>query len=137
MQKYMMQKNIADSIRDLRVSELVEAWGGKEAFLEVKQDHTNEKLEELLVRNTRTFLVEWNDNLVRKIAPVYQEPRSRIARAHLFAPVKRVGTHSFDTYWFNFVIIWFLCLVFYFTLVYDLLRKIVSWNQVRKLRRDQ
>jgi hypothetical protein len=137
MQKYTMQKSIADSRRDLRVSELVEAWGGKEAFLEMKQDHTNKKLEEYLVRNSYTLLVEWNDRLVRKFAPVYQVPRSRIARAQLFAPEKRLGSLYMDTYWFNFVIIWLLSLVFYLALVYDLLSKVVSWNRIRQLRRNQ
>jgi len=136
-QKFVMQRNIADSVRDKRALEMVEIWGGEDAYKHIKKVYTNERLEEYLVNNSRTFLVEWNDRLVRKIAPVYQVPRSRIARAHLFAPEKKVGPFSIDTYWFNFVIIWLLTLIFYLTLVYDLLRKIVSWNQIRKLRKNQ
>ena len=136
-QKFVMQRNIADSVRDIRALEMVEIWGGEEAYKNMKKDYTNERLEEYLVNNSRTFLLEWNDRLVRKTAPVYQIPRSRIARAHLFASEKKVGSFSIDTYWFNFVIIWLLTLIFYLTLVYDLLRKIVSWNQIRKLRKSQ
>jgi hypothetical protein len=136
-QRYLMQKNYADSVRDARALEMTRIWGGEEAYLGMKRDHTNGRLEDLLVRNTRTFLVPWKDRLVRKIAPVYQEPHSRIGRAHLFAPHKRVGHLSIDTYWFNIMVIWMLTLIFYLTLAYDLLRKIVNWNQIRLLRKNQ
>ena len=90
----------------------------------------------LLNRGSGQFVVEWNQHLVRKITPVYQVPRSRIARAHMFAPEKRVGSFSFDTYWFNMVVLWLSAFVFYITLLYDLMRKIVNWNQIRKLRKN-
>jgi hypothetical protein len=136
-QKYILLRNLADSVRDRRASELVEIWGGEEYFRSMKKDYTNERLEELLVRNSQAFLVEWNGRLVRKFAPIYQVPRSRTARAHFFAPEKKVGSITFDTYWFNVVVIWLLSLIFYFALIYDILRKIVSWNQIRKLRKSQ
>jgi hypothetical protein len=136
-QRYSMQQKYADSVRDARALALAPLWEGEEGYIGMHRDHTNKRLESLLVRNSRTYLVQWKDRLVRKIAPVYQEPRSRTGRAHLFAPVKKLGPFSIDTYWFNFVIIWILTLIFYFTLVYDLLRKIVNWNQVRQLRKNQ
>jgi hypothetical protein len=136
-QRYRMQKKYADSVRDARALAMAQLWEGEEGYIGMHKDHTNKRLEGLLVRNSRTYLVQWKDRLVRKIAPVYQEPRSRIGRAHLFAPVKKLGPFSMDTYWFNFVIIWILTLIFYVTLVYDLLRKIVSWNQIRQLRKNQ
>ena len=136
-QIYMSLKKDADIRKDKRALEMIELWGGEEVYRHMRKSYTNERLEELLVSNSRTFLVEWNDHLVRKFAPVYQVPRSRIARAQLFAPEKRLGSLYVDTYWFNFVIIWLLSLVFYLTLVYDLLSKVVSWNQIRQLRRNQ
>jgi hypothetical protein len=133
--KYLMQDSIALSARDSLAEEMIDAWGGTEAYVRMKKDYTNKRLEEYLVYNTRNLMVEWNDRLVRKIAPVYQVPRSRIARAHLFAPEKRLGSLSIDTYWFNLAIIWLSALVFYLTLVYDLLGKFMNWNQIRKLRK--
>jgi len=136
-QIYMKRKNRAGLLNDRHASSLVEKWGGKETYIQIQREYSNKKLEEMLLNRGRgQFVVEWNQHLVRKIAPVYQVPRSRIARAHMFSPVKRVGSFSFDTYWFNMVVLWLSAFVFYITLLYDLLRKIVNWNQIRKLRKN-
>jgi hypothetical protein len=104
---------------------------------EEKENYTNKRLEELLVIKGRfKFIREWDSHLVRNTAPVYQVPRSRIGRAHLFSPEKRVGPFSIDTYWFNLGVIWLSALVLYIFLLYDLLRKFVNWNQIRKLRKN-
>jgi len=134
-QVYIGLKREVDQIKDKHASSLVEAWGGKDAYVQMEEKYTNRKLEELLVNN-RQFIIEWNGHLVRKAAPVYQVPRSRIARAHLFSPVKRVGPFSIDTYWFNLGVIWLSGLALYFFLFYDLLRRFVNWNQIRKLRKS-
>jgi hypothetical protein len=135
-QIYSWMKREADQQKERRISTMVEAWGGDDAYVQMKEKYTNKRLEELLVHNSQfQFLREWDSRLVRKTAPVYQVPRSRIARAHLFSPVKIVGSFSIDTYWFNLGIIWFSALVLYLFLIYDLLRRIVNWNQIRKLRK--
>jgi hypothetical protein len=89
-----------------------------------------------MLLNKGQFKVDWNKRYVRKASPIYQVPKSKTARAHLYAPVKRVGPLSIDTYWFNMLVIWFLGLQLYITLVYDLLRRITNWNQIRKLRKE-
>jgi len=132
---YGSLKSEVDLMRDRHISFLLEAWGGEDAYIEMEEKYTNKRLEEMLVKN-RQFLTEWNGHLVRKAAPVYQEPRSRIARAHLFSPVKIVGPVSIDTYWFNLAVIWLSALALYFFLYYDLLRRFVNWNQIRKLRKS-
>jgi len=113
---------------------LIEQWGGEDSYNEMRRRYTNERLEEMLL-NKGQFVVEWNKRFVRKETPVYQVPKSKTARAQLFAPVKRVGPLYIDTYWFNMLILWFSALVLYFALKYDLLRSFTTWNQVRKLRK--
>ena len=68
-------------------------------------DYSNKRLEVLLF-NKAQFVTEWNMRLVRKVAPVYQIPQSRTGRAHLFAPVKRLGPFFIGIYWFNLLAIW-------------------------------
>jgi len=128
-------KSKADRLKDRHASSMLKAWGGKENFVEMKKKHANKRLEQLLERKDQ-FVTVWHDRLVRKITPIYQEPQSRVARAHLFSAEKRLGPLSFDTYWFNLVVIWLSAVALYFTLVYDLLRRIVNWNQIRKLRKS-
>jgi len=81
-------------------------------------------------------VTEWNGHFIREISPIYQVPKSRTGRAHQFAPVKLLGPLSIDTYWFDLCIIWLASMVFYVALQYDLLRKFVHWNQIRKLRKS-
>jgi hypothetical protein len=91
-------------------------------------------LEDLLLGRGQ-FVVEWDNRFIRLASPIYHEPKSKVARAHLFAPVKRVGPFTVDTYWFNLLIIWFSCLQLYIALSYDLLRRFTTWNRIRKLRK--
>jgi ABC transport system ATP-binding/permease protein len=132
---FRTQKREADLRKDVRVMDLAELWGGKEAFVEMKNSYSNKRLEDMLL-NKGQFVTEWEMHLVRKVAPVYQVPKSRIGRAHLFASVKRLGPLSIGTYWFNLLAIWVSAIIFYISLYYDLLRKFTTWNQIRKLRKS-
>jgi ABC-type multidrug transport system ATPase subunit len=116
--------------------QLIKRWGGEESFLEMKRNYTNERLEDMLLnKGYLQIQVKWKDRFVRKTSPIYQVPNSKTGRAHLFAPVKRLGPLTIDTYWFNLLVIWFSVFILYLTLVYDLLRKITNWNRIRKLRK--
>ena len=133
---FRRQKSEADQVKDTHAGRLIEEWGGADAFVQKKRRYTNKRLEDLLL-NRGQFVTEWNSHLVRKVTPIYQVPRSRIGRAHLFAPVKRLGPLFIDTYWFNLLIIWLSAIAFYIVLLYDLLRKFTNWNRIRKLRKSR
>ncbi|MFO7934498.1 MAG: ATP-binding cassette domain-containing protein [Bacteroidales bacterium] len=135
---FISLRNRANRMYDTKAEELIQKWGGKEAFIGMKDRHTNQRLEELLTNQRQLDrIIEWENHLVRKMDPIYMEPLSKCGRAHFYAPVKKLGNFSIDTYWFNLAIIWLSTLVFYLTLVWDLLRKFTSWNQVRKLRKKK
>jgi hypothetical protein len=135
-QIYQNLRSEADRVKDRRSFEMVEAWGGEAMYAQMRKLYANKRLEDLLL-NRAELVTEWRNRLVRKTTPVYQLPRSRFGRAHLFAPIKRVGPVSIDTYWFNLLIIWLSALVFYLILLKDLLRKFVNWNQIRRLRKGK
>lgn len=133
---FISLRNQAGRIKDKKSEELIQRWGGKEAFLKMKDHYTNERLGEILTNERQLDgIVEWNNRLYRKMDPIYMEPLSKHGRAHYYAPDKQLGSLSIDTYWFNLIIIWISTLFFYLTLVWDLLRKFTNWNQVRKLRK--
>jgi ABC-type multidrug transport system ATPase subunit len=137
MRRYFrFQKSNADKKRDALSKHLISEWGGVETFQAKKREYTNKRLEDILM-NKGQFVVEYKNSLVRKATPIYQVPDSQIGRAQFFAPVKRLGTLTLDTFWFNLAIIWVSTLVFYMTLVYDLLRKFTRWNRIRKLRQNK
>ena len=125
-----------DKQSDALSKSLIKQWGGKEQFLIMRKTYSNQRLEDVML-NKNQFVVEWNNRLVRKTSPIYQHPSSKMGRAQFFAPTKRVGKHSFDTFWFNLAIIWLSTLLFYTTLVFDLLRKFINWNHSRRLSRNK
>jgi ABC-type multidrug transport system ATPase subunit len=129
----LRQKDLTRQIDALSAS-LIKQWGGKEAYLEMEERYTNNRLEDLLL-NKGQFIVRWNNRFVRKSSPIYQVPDSKFARAHLFAPVKRLGPLHVDTYWFNLLLIWFSGVLLYLALYYDLLRRFLTWNRIRRLRK--
>ena len=132
--KLVSMRNRAEEQREELSVKLIQEWGGEQAFNEMKNRHTNRKLEEML-ENKLAHVVVWNNRYVRKESPIYQLPNSKAARAQLYAPVKRVGSVKVDTYWFNMLILWFSALQLYIILANDLPRRFSTWNQVRKLRK--
>ncbi len=125
------------ALRDLdsKSMELANRWGGKDAFVTMEKRYTNRRLQELLTNSLQLDkLVEWNNQLIREMDPIYMEPLSRTGRAHFFAPHKRLGNTRIDTFWFNMLVIWLSAAVLYLTLYYDLLRKFTNWQQIRRLR---
>ncbi len=95
-----------------------------------KDMYHNESVEEY-VRKVfeKNEMVENRNELIQQIDPIYKDPfpGSWLSfRSHFFAPRKYFLGSYFDTYWFNMGFIWFLTIVFYITLYFDLLKKIMG-----------
>jgi hypothetical protein len=123
---------------DRKSLELVERWGGEEAFIQMRKQYTNQRLKELVTNELQVSkITEWNNQLVRKMDPIHMEPLSNTGRAHFYAPHKRLGMLVIDTFWFNVLVIWLSAAILYFTLLFDLLRKFNNWLELRRLRRNR
>jgi len=114
----LIEKKTAGLIKDL---------GGKNAYLKLMNDHTNDRLAELVL-NKRDFnrILEQDNRLIRKYEPIYMIPTSKTGRAHFFAPVKIIGNKSFNTLWFNIMVIWVMSIILYLTLYYDVIRNTLN-----------
>ena len=96
-----------------------------------KDMYHNESVEEY-VRKVfeKNEMVEHNNELIQQIDPIYKDPfpgNWLSFRSHFFAPRKYFLGSYFDTYWFNMSFIWFLTIVFYITLYFDLVKKLMGW----------
>jgi hypothetical protein len=117
---------------------LIDELGGMEAYTKYRDAYENEKLSDMLLnRNAVNKVVVKNQHLVRKYEPIYKEASSRIGRAHLYAPVKFIGKIGIDTIWFNLLFIWFTIFILYLTLYFDLLRKVITYFENVKLRKQR
>jgi ABC-type multidrug transport system ATPase subunit len=109
---------------------------GPETYQALKNSYHNESLADLLLnRNVLRNVEEIDGRMIRKYQPAYMKPTSRMGKAHLYAPVKRLGNLEIDTMWYNVVVIWLYTLILYVTLRTDLLRKVINLSENRRLRR--
>jgi len=131
-------QNTADLALDEKSSQLVEELGGVKEYIRLENDHTNDRLDQLVLNTSDVNrIIEKDNHLVRRYQPVYMEPLSNFGRAHFYAPVKKIFNYSFDTFWFNSVMIWISSLAFYLALVWDVLRRFVNWSETVRFRKKR
>jgi len=77
-------------------------------------------------------ILEFNHRLIQHYDPIYQYPDvyNRFTfRTHFFSPVKPFAGKTFDTFWFNMVIIWLLTIILYLGLYFEWLKKLITASQ--------
>jgi hypothetical protein len=122
--------------RDEINDELILELGSKDAFIDLEDDYYNDRLAEIVLNKKEIkSMIEIDNRIIRRKTPVYMMPLSPFGRAHFYAPVKVLGNLSIDTYLFNLMVIWFSTLLFYLTLVFDVLRRLIDWAERIKLSR--
>jgi hypothetical protein len=132
--KIALVKRGAMENRDSIYNNLMEDLGGEDNYLRFKDEHVNDKLEELLTTKYSESIIVDN-RFVRKKNLIYMPPDSRFGRAHFYAPVKKLGSLTIDTYLFNFLFIWVTSFLCYLALVFDVLRRLVNWGEKIKFRK--
>ena len=80
----------------------------------------------LLNRSEMNNILEIDDKLISKYEPAYMIPTSTMGRAHFYSPVKKLGSLTIYTLWFNVIFIWITTLIFYLLLYFDVLKKVIT-----------
>ena len=125
---YVAYSNNAKSMKDDIVSKL-QAQNG-EAFLKLRNDYSNESLEEFVTNKNETVkIVEFKDEIYQKLDPIYMDPEHNFVKAHFYSPTKKIFGTDFDTYWVNIMVIWAMTLLFYIVLYFRLLRKALELTE--------
>jgi len=125
---YQKRKNELMSKKDGEITRLIKQMGGRDAFLQFRDDHYNTGLADL-VENKKEInkTVEYNNRIIRKYEPIFMVPTSRTGRAHFYSPVKIIGNRTVDTLWFNIMAIWMMTIILYLSLYFNLLRKSIDF----------
>jgi hypothetical protein len=71
--------------------------------------------------------IETPEKIIRNFQPAYMRPLSNYGRAQFYAPYKLIGNKEIDTLWFNILVLWFVAVVLYISLYFNLLQKIVTY----------
>ena len=96
-----------------------------------KNKYYNESLADLVTNvNTSDRIIEYNGALIQQINPIYNDPDAPRHlldyRTHFFAPTKYFLGITFNTFTFNLLIIWLMSVIFYVTLYFELLKKLID-----------
>lgn len=124
---YQDAYNKAVAAREKMVYEREHAKGSTYNLNEYKNRYFNESLADLVKNvSAKNRIEEYNGELIQNINPVFLDPRPKNIldyRTHFYAPVKNFFGIQLNTYAFNLLVIWFMAVVFYVTLYFELLKK--------------
>ena len=121
---YVAYSNKAKERKDALISRLQSE--NSKAFLELRDKYANESLEEFVVnKNESEKIIEYKDEIVQKLDPIYMDPEHNFVKAHFYSPVKRIFGNETDTYWVNTIMLWFITLTTYLLLYFRVVRKIL------------
>jgi len=101
----------------------------------------NEHLADMMKKSfekEKNKLLIYEHRLVQQIDPIYLDPsvyNKFDFRAHLYAPRKHFMNRYYDTFWFNFIIIWLFTFILYITLYFETFKKLLELPEKIKLNR--
>ena len=105
--------------KEAMVSKMVKQQG-KEAFLELKKDNYNIKLEEFVTGADQRGMVEVvDDYLVPRSGIIYLTPHNKIGRAPFYSSEKILGSWHIKTLWFNLGVILLMSVITIILLLTD------------------
>jgi len=128
--------NLADRFKEVRkknilkkdsVTAALQAEIGDSALIELKNNHTNIRLREIVLDEFSTQkIIETRDKIIQKYEPAYMKPVSANGRAHFYAPYKKIGNKQADTFGFNIIVLWLVSFMLYLFLYFRLLKRAVN-----------
>jgi ABC transport system ATP-binding/permease protein len=120
---YLSRYTVTNRKKHRYLDELMEE--KREVYFRLLNNHHNESVADQVKKvYEKNQIVESDGRLYQQIDPIYLYPES--TRSHFYAPVKLLGGKYFDTYWFNMAFIWFLTILLYGALYFDLLHKLID-----------
>lgn len=124
---YLKQFSIANKTKERHLAKLME--DRRDLYFSMLNHHHNEAVADQVKRIfEKNPIIESQGRLYQQIDPVFLDPEPSWPgiRSHFYAPRKHFLGRYVDTYAFNMGFIWFLTLVLYFVLYFDLAGKLVN-----------
>jgi hypothetical protein len=107
------------------------------AFTAARMKYLNEEVSNWVEnRNSLTKIVPWKGRLVQKVYPIYfddHRPNNPLDfTANFYTPTKHFIGRKYDTLYFNIAMIWSFTILFYATLYFEVLKKLVHGFELRR-----
>jgi hypothetical protein len=128
---YVRRYNEKSDQKDAFVQNLTDSPEKRETFDRLRRNHYNKRIEEMVKKSNEVVrIIEYKDRLVQKIFPIFHEPSVSDNifnfRTIFYSPTKYFAGMQRDTLWFNIGMIWFMTILMFIALYFDLLRKLVD-----------
>lgn len=116
---------------DVRVEEKITSMQAtkeqEQEYLAARRSYENSYLTSLVKKEySKNKLLEEDGSLVRITEPIFMSPQQKgylNYRTHFYSPEKTFLGNRYHTYWFNLLVLWFMTVILYITLYFDLLKK--------------
>ncbi len=137
---YSIRMSRAISDKEDLIRKLTDTPEKLQVFQKSRLAYQNESVTQLVERtNDPIRIVEWDNELVQKIYPIYfdeHRPDNRFDfRANFYIPFKYFLGYTIDTFYFNIAVIWSMIIFLYVLLYFEGLQKLVhGFNMHRKYR---
>ena len=121
--------------KDEKSLSLISNLGSVEKVVELQQKYHNEALADWVLNRKDIKQVEYlNGKFIQKKNPIYKTPTNNLGRAHFYSPTKKVLNINIPTPIFNSIVIWLGIAFLYITLYLDILRRIIYFFEMFRLR---
>jgi len=104
---------------------------GEAGYVKLCDDYSNDFLSDIVKKATaKNKILKADARLIQNYEPIFLEPENKglSLRVHFFAPVKYAFGVRLNTITFNLIVIWLMSIVFYITLYFDVLKKILEFS---------
>lgn len=97
---------------------LIAITGNTTNYNKLINNNSNNSINELMLnrKTLKPYLIS-NNKIIREIEPVYQNPDSKIGRAHFYASQKQIGNFEISTSVFNAIVLLIIAFTLYGVLV--------------------
>ena len=104
-----------------------------DAYNALRDQYHNEGVSDIVRKvYEKNKILEFNHQLVQHYDPIYQDPfvdGALTLRTHFYSPVKPFLGKTYDTFWYNMIVIWLLTVLLYLALYYEWLKKLIDRSQ--------
>jgi ABC-type multidrug transport system ATPase subunit len=134
---YNQQVTVAMANKDKTIVQLTNTPEKMTSFSALKMKSQNKAVSDMVENaNDPIRIVEWKGELIQKIYPVYfddHRPHNRFDfTGNFFIPTKHFLGRNYPTIYFNVAMIWFMIIMLYAALYYEVLKKLVHALETRR-----
>jgi ABC transport system ATP-binding/permease protein len=121
--------SLAGHFRSIRkankiLNDSVEKSLGAVKYNELKEKYENSRLNALVLNEeAKQKSIVTPRKIIQKFEPVFMKPVTNYGRSQFYVPYKKIGNITFDTFWFNIIVLWVLTIILYVALYFNLFQK--------------